>query len=81
MTDQHRPHGITRRQFAASATTAATVFNIVPRHVLGGAGHQAPSERVDLAAIGAGGQGGTRGFLYAMAARDSYQMTRLPSDD
>ena len=58
MTDHQRPHGITRRQFAASATTAATVFNIVPRHVLGGAGHQAPSERVDLAAIGAGGQGG-----------------------
>jgi predicted dehydrogenase len=31
---------------------------IVPRHVLGGPGHVPPSERVNLAGIGAGGMGG-----------------------
>ena len=31
---------------------------IVPRHVLGGAGFIAPSERVNIGGIGAGGMGG-----------------------
>jgi hypothetical protein len=31
---------------------------MVPRHVLGGAGYLAPSERVRVAGIGAGGMGG-----------------------
>jgi hypothetical protein len=33
-------------------------FAIVPRHVLGGAGFVAPSDRVNVAGIGAGGMGG-----------------------
>lgn len=45
--------GITRRQF----TVAASSFLIVPRHVLGGQGHTAPSDRVNLASIGMGRQG------------------------
>src|SRR5436190_3869039 len=44
---------MTRRRFAA----AATAFTIVPRHVLGGAGQVAPSDRVNVATIGAGRQG------------------------
>ena len=43
----------TRREFAA----AAAAFTIVPRSVLGGQGHVAPSDRVTLAAIGMGRQG------------------------
>ncbi|MFB3827121.1 MAG: Gfo/Idh/MocA family protein [Bryobacteraceae bacterium] len=42
---------ISRRVFAASA------FTIVPRHVLGGTGYVAPSDKVTLAAIGMGRQG------------------------
>ncbi len=45
-----------RRRFLRGAATAAT-FTIVPRHVLGGAGRIAPSEKITLAAIGTGGQG------------------------
>lgn len=41
----------TRRQFAAAA------FTIVPRSVLGGQGHVAPSDRVTLASVGMGRQG------------------------
>jgi predicted dehydrogenase len=37
---------------------AALGVAIVPRHVLGGAGQTPPSERVNLAGIGAGGMGG-----------------------
>jgi len=47
-----------RRDFLAAGGAAAFAFTIVPRHVLGGAGFLAPSERVNLAGIGAGGMGG-----------------------
>lgn len=53
------PTRTTRRHFlAATGAVAAYSFTIVPRHVLGGAGFVAPSERVNLAGIGAGGMGG-----------------------
>jgi predicted dehydrogenase len=45
-----------RRQFIATASAAAAV-TIVPRHVLGGSGFVAPSDKVNVALIGAGGQG------------------------
>ena len=46
----------TRRQFLGAATVAAAC-TIVPRHVLGGPRFVAPSEKVNIAIIGAGGQG------------------------
>ena len=46
-----------RRKFLKTATTAAAGFTIVPRHVLGGVGYQAPSDRVRVMAVGAGGKG------------------------
>lgn len=46
-----------RRDFLKGAATSAASFMIVPRHVLGGPGYQAPSDTVNLAAIGAGGMG------------------------
>ena len=50
-----------RRSFlrtAAAATAGAAAFTIVPRHVLGGTGYRAPSDRVRLLGVGAGGKGG-----------------------
>lgn len=47
-----------RRTFLTAAGGAAFAFTIVPRHVLGGAGFVPPSERVNVAGIGAGGMGG-----------------------
>ncbi len=49
--------GLTRRKFlgkAAVITTVPTLFNIVPRHVLGGANHTSPSEVLRIAGIGCG---------------------------
>jgi len=46
-----------RREFLRGTTLAATGFFIVPRHVLG-RGFVAPSDRLTIAAIGAGGKGG-----------------------
>lgn len=48
---------ISRRVFMGSAATAAAIFTIVPRYVLGGPGYTPPSEKLNIAFIGAGGQG------------------------
>ncbi|MCH2217664.1 MAG: Gfo/Idh/MocA family oxidoreductase [Flavobacteriales bacterium] len=48
----------TRRKFIKQATAASAAFFIVPRHVLG-QGYTPPSDRLAVAAIGIGGQGGT----------------------
>jgi len=48
--------GITRRAFLG-AVASVTGFAIVPRHVLGGPGNAAPSETLNIAAIGVGGHG------------------------
>lgn len=50
----------TRRQTLRAGTAAfaaSSLFSIVPRHVLGGAGQTPPSERLRIAAVGIGGMG------------------------
>ncbi len=51
-----KTHAISRRDFLGSAATIAA-FTIVPRHVLGGAGQTPPSERLNIATVGAAGMG------------------------
>lgn len=46
---------LTRRNFMSSAAAAGVAFTIVPSHVLGGTKHIAPSEKLNIAGIGAGG--------------------------
>ena len=48
---------LSRRQFMVTGGAAAAAVAIVPRHVLGGAGFVAPSEKITLAYIGCGTQG------------------------
>jgi predicted dehydrogenase len=48
---------LTRRGFMGAAAGVAA-FTIVPRSVLGGAGQTPPSEKVNIAGVGIGGQGG-----------------------
>jgi len=50
------PHSFSRRQFMVTGGVAATAFTIIPRHVLGGVGYVAPSEKITLACIGFGTQ-------------------------
>jgi predicted dehydrogenase len=47
---------ISRRNFVGKTAAAVTLFNIVPRHILG-APFVPPSEKVNIAGIGIGGQG------------------------
>ncbi|MBN1359848.1 MAG: Gfo/Idh/MocA family oxidoreductase [Sedimentisphaerales bacterium] len=47
---------LTRRDFIGSAAAVAA-FTVVPRHVLGGAGNTAPSNKLNIAGVGVGGMG------------------------
>jgi predicted dehydrogenase len=59
MTDSNFPpkDGLTRRSFIGTAATAAAGFMIVPRHVLGGPGFQAPSDTLNIGCVAVGGKG------------------------
>jgi predicted dehydrogenase len=48
---------LTRRDFVSSSSKLALGGMIVPRHVLGGPGRQAPSDTLNVAIVGAGGMG------------------------
>ncbi|MGE0881953.1 MAG: Gfo/Idh/MocA family protein [Blastocatellales bacterium] len=50
---------ISRRKFVASTAGVSLGAMIVPRHVLGGVGYNPPSDTVNFALIGCGGQGKT----------------------
>ena len=50
--------GISRRGFAPRAAAALTGIMLLPRHVLGGSGAPAPSDKLNIAGVGVGGMGG-----------------------
>ncbi len=61
MTDKEKDNqtvgGASRRTFIKTGAAAAAGFMIVPRHVLGGKGFRAPSDKLVVAGIGVGGKG------------------------
>jgi predicted dehydrogenase len=48
---------ITRREFMGRSAAAAAGLMIIPRHVMGGRGFQAPSDTLNIGCVGAWGQG------------------------
>jgi predicted dehydrogenase len=55
--DKEQKSKISRRDFMGTAAAVAA-FTVVPRHVLGGPRQVPPSEKVNIAGVGIGGQGG-----------------------
>ena len=53
-----RPARVSRRQFLGSAAIASTGLMIVPGALRGLAGSKSPGEKINIAGIGIGGQGG-----------------------
>jgi predicted dehydrogenase len=49
--------GLTRRQFLGTAASAAAGVMVVPRHVIGGKGYTAPSDRLNIGGVAVGGKG------------------------
>lgn len=48
---------MSRRSFVGNVAMAAASVSVLPRHILGGPGFLAPSDKVNVAAIGIGGMG------------------------
>jgi predicted dehydrogenase len=70
MKEPEKPNsGQSRREFIKNAAIASSFF-IVPRNVLGGAGFTAPSDQLNLAAIGAGGKGASDIELASVGGRE-----------
>ena len=65
--EEEQSKKISRRDFMGAAA-AVTAFTIVPRFVMGGQGHIAPSEKLNIAGIGVGGQGG--GDISALSSQN-----------
>ena len=58
MSDQSSTNnGSSRRNFIKNTAITAAGFMIVPRHVLGGKGFIAPSDKLLIAGVGVGGKG------------------------
>jgi predicted dehydrogenase len=57
--DKKQNIGMSRRKFIGNVATAAAGFTILPSYVVGGLGHIAPSDKLNIAGIGVGGVGGT----------------------
>ncbi|MFO7369914.1 MAG: Gfo/Idh/MocA family oxidoreductase [Bacteroidales bacterium] len=55
--NQDKKTGISRREFLGNTAKAAAVFTIVPSHVVSGLGYKAPSDKLNIAAVGIGGMG------------------------
>jgi predicted dehydrogenase len=60
--------GMPRRSFLRNAAITAAGVTIVPRHVLGGTGFTAPSDKLNIAGVGVGGMG--RGNLLNLASQN-----------
>ncbi len=60
---------LNRRQFLAATSTAAMAFSVVPSHVMAGSKSIPPSEKVNVAYIGAGTQG-IRQLIEALPKQD-----------
>jgi predicted dehydrogenase len=67
-------HYLNRRAFLSSAA-AVGAFTLVPRSVLGGAGHIPPSETIQVAGIGIGGVGS--GQIRSIAAQSGVRISAL----
>ncbi|NKB33675.1 MAG: gfo/Idh/MocA family oxidoreductase [Pseudomonadales bacterium] len=62
---------LNRRDFIKKSAIASSLL-IVPRHVLGGSAHVAPSDKVNIAGVGAGGRG--RSNIQACAHENIYAL-------
>lgn len=67
---------VTRRDFVAETGKLGLGVMIVPRHVLGGIGYQAPSDTLNVAVVGFGGQGSENALALAPAGRSEGILSR-----
>src|SRR6476660_3273293 len=60
---------ISRKNFIKNSALATAGLYIVPRHVLGGKGYVAPSDKLYIAGVGCGGEGASDLHHYGIAPK------------
>jgi predicted dehydrogenase len=76
MKDNEKENGfLPRRTFIKTAAVVSTGLIILPRHVLGGKGYKAPSDKVNIGLIGAGGR--SKGIVSDLFELDDVQLTAI----
>ncbi len=68
---------ISRRDFIRDSALGATAFSLVPRHVLGGKGYVAPSDKLYIACVGCGGEAHNDIQHYANAPKKNAEIAFL----
>ena len=68
MTPVKKGSSVSRRNFIRNTSITGAAFLIVPRHVLG-RGYIAPSDKLNIAGIGAGGKGASDLSAFAKSPR------------
>lgn len=53
----NKKNAFSRREFLGAAVAGVAGFTILPAHTVSGLGHKAPSDKLNIAIIGAGGRG------------------------
>lgn len=71
---------ISRKRFLGQAAVAGAGFMIVPRHVLGGKGYTAPSDKLNIASIGIGGMGRNNTRNLAELGENIYALCDVDED-
>jgi predicted dehydrogenase len=66
---QQENNTISRAHFIKNTALSAAGLYIIPRHVLGGKGYTAPSDKLYIAAVGCGGEGANDIHHYATAPK------------
>lgn len=66
--------GISRKEFLGKSAAATAGFFVVPRHVLGGPGYKAPSDKLNIACIGVGGMGASNTRSLAELGENIYAL-------
>ena len=59
---------ISRRKFIGNTAMATAAFTVLPSNVIGGLGHKAPSDKLNIVGVGVGGRG--NGVLNAMKSEN-----------
>jgi predicted dehydrogenase len=59
MKSSNEKNNLSRREFIGRSALTAAAFTIVPRHVLGGKNYIPPSDKLNIACVGADGKGTT----------------------
>src|SRR5699024_3979309 len=72
---------MSRKDFLSTSAAATAGFFVVPRHVLGGAGYKAPSDRLNIACMGAGGMGASNTNSLSDLGENIYALCDVDEDN